>query len=788
MTASLRVLLSLSLVSSVLAGAPPPPAPLTVRVDSAQGAPRLVVNGQPVRARMFWGGPGSAPIHLKAGVTEVSFEFEARQTVSNGTLHFRFGRTPGTIVLDDIRIVDLGQPTEMLPVCSFEDGPASFSREWTFWPPGAANTTGTVEVAPGAGRNGSAGLSVRLTAPPKGSEWPDFHLYHQPKLAVQAGHRYRTTLWVKSDADRELLTALYQPGTHYVHLGGPENPFQAQIKLAATAGVNFVSFPIPTPWPEPGQEADWTGVDADCERVLGANPNALLLPRIGMDPPKWWAAAHPDEMMRWEESPDSHRDVAVPASPVYRKDAAERLAALVRHLEEKFGSQVAGYHPVGQNTGEWFYQDTWKSSLNGFAPADLTAWRGWLNARYPTDAALQSAWHSSETRSTATVPTAAERHAAPNGPLRDPAKEARLIDWARFQQEAMADCVTALARAAREASGGRKLVVFFYGYLFEFAAVRTGAPVSGHYALRRVLQCPDIDVLCSPISYFDRGLGESAPSMTAAESVALAGKLWLNEDDTHTYLATGTPPGSKQHVNTLAETNAELIRNVAQEAMRNFGTWWMDLGSSGWFNDPGMWEQMAKLKALDEPLLQHPRPFLPEIAAVIDEAAMLRVGQGGQTVTGPNIYQARQALGRLGAPYGQYLLDDVAAGRVQAKLYVMLTPWDLSPEQRTKLQETTKGSHWLWLDPQEGKTGLTADALRPVARAAGVHLFTQGDCNVCASGPYLSLHASQDGPVEIDTGRSGDILDLLSGTKLGQGPKLTLPMKFGETRVLSITK
>ena len=62
----------------------------------------------------------------------------------------------------------------------------------------------------------------------------------------------------------------------------------------------------------------------------------------------------------------------------------------------------------------------------------------------------------------------------------------------------MADCVCYLARAAREASGGRRLVVFFYGYVFEFGAIHNGPATSGHYALRRVLDCPDIDVLCSP--------------------------------------------------------------------------------------------------------------------------------------------------------------------------------------------------------------------------------------------------------------------------------------------------
>ena len=31
----------------------------TVRVDASSGAPRLVVDGKPVRARVFWAPPGS---------------------------------------------------------------------------------------------------------------------------------------------------------------------------------------------------------------------------------------------------------------------------------------------------------------------------------------------------------------------------------------------------------------------------------------------------------------------------------------------------------------------------------------------------------------------------------------------------------------------------------------------------------------------------------------------------------------------------------------------------------
>ena len=252
---------------------------------------------------------------------------------------------------------------------------------------------------------------------------------------------------------------------------------------------------------------------------------------------------------------------------------------------------------------------------------------------------------------------------------------------------------------------------------------------------------------------------------------------------------------------------------------------------------------------------------------------MIRVAAGATAVTLPGVYQVRRPLGRMGAPYGQYLQDDVIAGKVKAKMYVFLNAWCLSAEERKQLLVATRGSTRIWcyapgyqedhatsleamheltgfqlkkampakalakptatgqrLGLREtfgadgpvkplfsaadataeetlatypdgsasvalrrtsdgvslfvGAPGLTSELLRLAARQAGIHLFTQRDCNVYASGPYLVLHASQDGPLEVNTGNSGPIRDLLEGSAVGRGPRLTLPMKKGDTRVL----
>ena len=410
-----------------------------MRVESPNGAPRIVVNGQPVRARMFFGGPGSSALKIGPEWQQIDFEFTAAGSADNGTMHFRFGQAAGDVFVDRLQVTDLEENRDLIPLDDFEAGPEDFSRDWTFWPTGAANTVGTVTVEPKVGMVGGGGLHIHLAEPPNGT-WPDFHIYHRPNLHLTEGHRYRAQLWVRSVAKRSFYVEFYRPGQPFVRLGGPADPFPDQIKMAAEAGVDFVSFPVGLPWPKPGETANWDAEDAACRTVLAANPRALLVPRIPMNPPDWWRAAHPEEVMQWE---DGHRAAAVPASPLYRQEAAERLAALVAHFEEKFGDHLAGYHPTGQNTGEWFYEDTWKHPLNGYAPADLREWRRWLRNRYADDAALRRAWHEADvTLETAAVPTPAARHAA-TGIFHDPTTGQALVDWAEFQQEAMADCVCA---------------------------------------------------------------------------------------------------------------------------------------------------------------------------------------------------------------------------------------------------------------------------------------------------------------------------------------------------------
>ncbi len=833
---------------------------ITVRVVRTPAGPQIKVNGEIVSPWMFFGIPSPGKMEVSSQWEEKSFEFIAPLDLPSqnppryATLHFRFGQVPGEVWLSDLRITDLTEGKDVFPSDSLASQ-ENFSQNWVVWPPGEQNTVGKVNAE-------EEGLHILLQSPPDG-KWPDFHIYTSSEMPLRKGHRYRISFKVRALPSREITPSLYcvnQREWRWIFIAGPEGIFEKQVAIARDAGVNFVSFVTPDCW-RPG-EPDWTPLDIVCNQILAINPKALLIPRIGVDAPQWWLEENPDAYMIYEGGQKgrcasvSHRG--------YRQSAVEYLEKLCKHLLETFPNNFAGIHICGQNTGEWFYEGTWDPPLSGYDPATLQAWREWLRRKGVPDA------------DTAQVPDPASRHGAPYGLLRDPVKESQLIDFNRFLQEEMADMVALLASTARRATQGRVLILFFYGYHYEFGAVPNGAPVCGHYALVHLLKSAgsDIDILCSPISYFDREFAGTGPCMSSAESIMARGILWLNEDDTRTYLAEASA-GWK--IEEIEETKWVLIRNLAQEAMRGFGTWWMDLGGTGWFADPALWKEMEKLRPVEE-RLKGAKVFAPDIASFIGEDSMCHLAGGSHILSRPLIYEARSALGRCGAPYGQYLLEDAISGQVKSKLQFFLAGWSLTREEREGLRKNrSRGATRVWcyapgyILPDEGadvslmeevtgfrhrpislptaeafpteegrKLGLTQpwgpkETIRPLftveakreevlatysdgspalavrrnpkggydvflgvpqltpqlvralARLAGVHLYTDEEANVWARGDYLMVQGMRDGSLTIDVGKAKEVYDAISGKRLGKGPRITLPFRKGEVRLLRVS-
>jgi len=124
-------------------------------------------------------------------------------------------------------------------------------------------------------------------------------------------------------------------------------PFLAQVALARDAGVDFISFIARTAGTS-GAPIDWEPLDAACRAILAVNRRRSS--SRGGERCPGVVARRPIPLRMVYEGGRAGNHASV-SDRVYRRDAADHLEKLCRHLVEAFPERLAGVHPCGQNTG-----------------------------------------------------------------------------------------------------------------------------------------------------------------------------------------------------------------------------------------------------------------------------------------------------------------------------------------------------------------------------------------------------------------------------------------------------
>lgn len=697
------------------------------RVESRNGLPMILKDGVPVSARMLYVSRTAQEVAtVKPEWSEFTLHFSILKHCDNAALHLRFFSLafqpkPEEILFSRIEVRD-AETGRIVKQYRFTG--EKIDPDISFWCTGKWKKGKKMPIpatfsncsVPGA--SGGA-LKIASQGDPTG-KLGEFHLILYG-IPVERNRDYLVICRARADREQNLTSSLYHQTAVPEALTYPGTTLRTQVKLAGKAGIHFVTFPIDNLWPDADGKVDYSILDRVCRIILEENPGAQLIPRIDLRvPPEWWRKRYPGDMMKFTSG--GNGDYPSISSLRYRKIAAETLRGAIRYCEKNFPGSMAGYHPSGGNTHEWFYYRSQRRILSGYDDATRQAWRKYLRDKYKTAEAMQQAWRQADVSpESADIPAPEYRQQERPNSLLSPRTDAQLIDFHRFLQKEMADTVLAMAQAVREETGRRRLSILFYGYLSEFSAIANSPACSGHYALRRILASQDVDLLAGPISYLDRQLGGGSTTMTAADSVLLAGKLWLNEDDTSTHTAYrhgNRAPGWKNGATTLPQSLFLLRRNLAFATFHGFGIWWMDLFGAGWFSDPELWKLMRQFDPIDAELRNQTVPVEPQIAEIVDENSLLCLSPAGfkqnynSAVSYPLIKNGRAARARTGASTGQYLLDDLLNGKVSAELNIITSAWALTAKQRQKLRATAINTptFWCWatgwLDLPSGRFSL----------------------------------------------------------------------------------
>ena len=472
---------------------------------------------------------------------------------------------------------------------------------------------------------------------------------------------------------------------------------EPQAKLSAGAGVHIYSMPF-VDWPWIGDGTDFSKSDHVLDRFIEVDPQAMFILRIWSEPPGSWSgwgnAPHEKEGILHA---DGSRWAVSVASDFFWEKFKESLVRLIHRYEASpYGKRILGYHIGGQNTTEWFHQD-YREKGPDYNEVNQRRFRSWLTAKYKTDEVLAAAWGDGKvTLETARIPL----WASGRFPIRSvsvskgrkleafyqlPA-ERDWVDFSSYATDIIAERIIDVSKLIKKETQGRKLTSFFYGYTFDLCA-----SMSGHNAMHRILKCPAIDLLCSPISYIpmkERVAGGLAGYMTAVDSVGAHGKIWINEDDLPTYLVdpkkrpSWLPEGMLKHrTKGLEDTLGVLGRNLSTVFVHRAGTWWMDLIAEGAFNDARLWRMLEERSRLYRQVYEHPTPYRPEVAVIVDERSVFYV-KSDWDVFCSTLPLLRNACGKSGASVGYYYLDDFIEGVVPpCKAYVFANTFYLADAQ-----------------------------------------------------------------------------------------------------------
>jgi len=454
----------------------------------------------------------------------------------------------------------------------------------------------------------------------------------------------------------------------------------------AAAGVDLYS-EILWSWMTPGQgcsgwwlgpgEYDFDRVDRRIRAIVSANPNALIFPRVKLNPPGWWLKEHPDEITRDGDGKPSQQ---VSLASRAWEDAYERmLRDMIRHMEASdYAGHIIGYHPAGGGSSEWFW---WGDSGKiDYSPAAVRRFRQWLSDDYGGDVeALRRAWGDPQaTFDAAQPPPLSLRQATPHGLFRDPVKGRWAIDYRRFLSAMVSHNITRSCRIVKEETDGDKLAGVFYGY--SLYCLNT----DGFQGLEEVLGCPDVDFLAAPTAYDRRRGGEAGSFISAyTASYRLHNKVYWDEVDTRTHLF---PGHVSYRTESLPETLAVLRRAAGQSLSRGTSLWWFLLAGNATFHQAEVMEDVARLRDACEEALQADRESVADVAVFADERSM-HLCAGNNDLRRALTRDALDELACMGAPYDLYLLPDIRNDRLpDYKLYVFLNAFIVDEDTREAIK------------------------------------------------------------------------------------------------------
>ena len=509
------------------------------------------------------------------------------------------------------------------------------------------------------------------------------------------------TLFINNTPDSSMVYMTYTPNSRYFgQFGEKDVHIYSFSSTPSESGYGLAT----TTWIAP-DKYDYSNLDERVNMVLKADPDAYIFPRIYLHSPKWWDEKYPDELVTIDPGdgkpvPFYHpggKRVPSWASETWRRDTADAIRKYIAHIKSMpYSNRIIGYHIASGTTEEWMMWGGNEDQWANYSKPNLESFRRWLKKKYVNVENLRKAWNNKDvTFETAAIPTKAERQHSELFSFRDPAKEMNVIDYYLHTSDMVAETIEYFAKVIKTETNDQAIVGVFYGYVMQLIGEQRQQN-AGHLALQKVWHSPYIDFITSPTSYAFRQLGTGySHFMSLTDSVKLHKKMWFDENDIRTWLTPGNL-GEWGKTATYEESLSMQQREFANVICSGCGMWWFDMGG-GWYDDERMMSEIGKMKAIADQTVKLDRTPVSEIALIVDDASLTYM-QVANRISVPLLLQQIPEMGRIGAPFSYYSLDDLDT-MPEHKMYVFVNCFAPTEKQRASIDRIVKnnGRVALWV-------------------------------------------------------------------------------------------
>ncbi|MBQ7033226.1 MAG: hypothetical protein IJN25_06170 [Clostridia bacterium] len=462
----------------------------------------------------------------------------------------------------------------------------------------------------------------------------------------------------------------------------------------------------------------------EAEAILRAVPDAYIIPRVGLQPSKAWTDAHPEAMVQWNDGKyreaylrtESYTAYIGPYSlhsEVWRQEAGKALLDFCEKIEaEPFGDRIIGFFPAAGNTSEWLpaapvlnanaegvYFDTSENFREEF--------RSYLTEKYGENAPLPIIPDMDDRyylldfdQAVADLNGGRPHHPAPGAPTEgkctgsfaDVEKKPSAVDFFMAWGEATAKSVLYFAGLIKE-RWPHKLTGAFYAYT---RWVHMGGNFSG---TMRILKDGRVDFCAAPGDYQNRQPGGWEALRAPADSLRIHNMLFLAEDDTRT---------QKENLFYRSAYGIYDEKDAESVMKRNFGknlcsgnyAWWFDQHHGGGrYNSEASFRLMRKQYEIAADVTAQGRYKNNEIALIYDTES--RMAASHNTSHHSITVMKNFSLGKIGAPYDEYLLEDMENENMpDYKLYIFSAAYMMDAKKiayvKRKLQKNHATALWLY--------------------------------------------------------------------------------------------